>query len=154
MIKVYIAGGWKFRDEAREIQEMVRSEPNLCVTSTWVDREVTGMCPAKMSHAAKLDIEEVKEADVVLAIMKDNAYAYRGTFSEIGCALGQRKHVIIVCPGSYSLQMSANKDSLAPHFSHCCMTNVFFWHPEVLHAKTVKAALLILSTFEKSTVNA
>jgi len=141
MIKVYVAGGWQFRSEAKVIQERVRDQADLFVTSTWIDREVTGMCPEKMAHAAKCDIDEVTEADAVLAIMQNDTYAYRGTFSEIGCALGQNKPVVILCPGKHSLQTGgADSESPVPQFSHYCMTNVFYWHPLVVCVETVEEA--------------
>ena len=54
--------------------------------------------------------------------MDDADYSYRGTYTEIGCALGIGKPLHIVCPfeeGNTYLQ-----------------TNVFYWHQDITHHKS------------------
>lgn len=40
----------------------------------------------------------MQDADVIIALMDDPKYAYRGTFFEIGVAMGLKKKVIVVTP--------------------------------------------------------
>lgn len=55
--------------------------------------------PAGTSAAddARLDFDGVQDADIVVLIFSVSQHAYRGTFTEMGIALGTRKKIIAVC---------------------------------------------------------
>lgn len=135
MTSIYLAGGWKFRHNIKKVIPKFE-EAGIKVISTWIKRENGVNTPKMLANDALLDIEEVLEADITVAIMDDDSYAYRGTFTEIGCALGQGKRVIIVCPGT-----ATKIGDIEYEYSHYCMTNVFYWHPLVTQVKTVEEAI-------------
>lgn len=133
---IYVAGAWYNRHELKKLMDRLASEHGFRITSTWPGRETGINTPDKLALDAKMDLEEVANADMVLAVMEDPKYAYRGTFTEIGYALGQNKRVFIVCPGTVK-QLSDTKCE----FSFDCMTNVFYWHPNVIHCATLEEAV-------------
>lgn len=140
-LEVYVAGGWKFRNRIKTIMDRLRSDDRFHVVSGWVERENGYNAPSNLANDARCDIDEVTAADVVLAIMEDDKYAYRGTFTEIGCALGQSKPVIVVCPGT----AQEGRDGQYV-YSHYCQTNVFYHHALAKHVGDVDAAIEALLT--------
>jgi hypothetical protein len=78
-----------------------------------------------------------------LAVLDDDKYAYRGTFTEVGCAFGQNKSVVILCPGT-STKLSDDRYE----YSHYCMTNVFFHHPNAIHATKFDQVVEILKELQ------
>lgn len=120
---VYIAGAWAHRAEIAAIIKQVQGL-GAVVTHDWTRNDEL----ADQAKAAVLDVDAVKAADVVLLVMTDPAYAYRGTCTELGVALGcECKHVWIAGP-----------DTVA------AASNVFWHHPRVRHFATVDEALVEL----------
>lgn len=76
--------------------------------------------------------------------MNDEKYAYRGTFTELGCALGLEKPINIMCNGKVTY---VNETSCT--FSHYCMKNVFFWHKDIVHVDNIQDAVIELKKIEK-----
>lgn len=139
MKSVYVAGGWEFRVRLKLLMDTIQ-EKGLTVTSKWIERENGVNTPEALASDANFDISEVCASDYVLAILDDTKYAYRGTFTEIGCALGAGKRVIIVCPGE-----GEKLSDTRYNYSHYCMTNVFYWHPSIVHVTTVEEAINIIN---------
>lgn len=113
MTRVYVAG--KFNDRLR-IHQLITDEfstDRFRITHDWTQTEDQ----VSPSVAALKDIEGVIHADVIVVIMDDPRYSYRGTFTEIGAALALRKRIMIYCPV---------EDSEAK-------TNCFFHHPRIEH---------------------
>jgi len=112
MSRVYLGGKFDERVQIRgymtELEKL-----NFVITHDWATYESKSEHP-QADMAAK-DVEGVKSADAVVLLMLDPEYAYRGTFSELGVALGTNKRIYIVCP-----------DPKAK-----CRSNVFFHHPQV-----------------------
>jgi nucleoside 2-deoxyribosyltransferase len=141
-MKLYVAGGWKFRDEIAVVKTQFETY-GYTITSNWIDRENGLFTPENFENDANMDIKEVTEADVLVAVMTDPEYAYRGTCTEIGCALGQNKPVVIICPGT-SKKISDTKWE----FSHYCQRNVFFWHKNITHVLNVDDAVAHLNKID------
>ena len=114
MKKVYIAGKWANKKEMKNKINIVK-KMGFIITHDWTTNETLTRSHKELGHYAKLDIDGVTNADILIAVMDDPLYAYRGSFTEIGCALGQNKRVIIYCPYKKSL----------------CKTNCFYHHPLV-----------------------
>lgn len=129
-LKVYVAG--KFNDSKlpQYINE-IRNMDNVILTYDW-----TQNLGINQSDAAKNDINGVLNADVLIAVMEDPNYEYRGTFTELGCALGLDKTVIIVS-GVEGVQDSSN-------ITTKCSTNCFYWHPSILHVSNFEKAKKII----------
>lgn len=122
-MKVYVAGKWASVSVINSVQEKLRLQGHT-ITHDW-----TSFTPEQEleydTRRAILDANGVKAADVVFAIMTDKQYAYQETFTEIGCALGLDKEIIIVCPDD----------------DYYCASNCFFRHPFITHVKTVEEGL-------------
>jgi nucleoside 2-deoxyribosyltransferase len=121
MVKVWISGAWTHKDEMREKIDEVR-QLGYEITHDWTTNERTHDSDEKeLGEYARLDIDGVLLSDIAVAVMDNADYTYRGTYTEIGCALGVGKPLHIVCPfnGSAYLQ-----------------NNVFYWHPSITHHKS------------------
>lgn len=127
-MKIYLCGKWADACSLREKMNELK----------WYGHTITHDWTFNNSNfpkqSSKLDIDGVRNADIVIAIMDDPEYAYRGTFTEIGCALGQRKNVLIVCPPL----TDETKD-------YWCKTNCFFYHPQIFHYNSWEEVLTILN---------
>lgn len=75
---------------------------------------------------AEMDIDGVMSADIVVAVMNEQqgaVHGYRGTFCEIGCAIGLNKPVVVFCPLALTDAEGVITDGLGD--------NVFLFHPLV-----------------------
>lgn len=145
MSKVYVASGfpWKAQISTTNIH---LNQMGFNVVSTWSSIETGPNTPEADGLDAFRDINEVAEADILLAIMNDNKYAYRGTCTEIGTAIALKKLVIIVCNG---LGEEFEKSKGQYHYPYYCMSNVFFWHPQIIRVKTFEDAVNIMKVHAK-----
>lgn len=139
--KIYTASGWPFRASIARINAVLNAIQGLRVISTWVENEDGNNEPTNMGRDAQRDTDQVGECDVLLAIMNDPTYAYRGTNVEIGYALGRGKRVIIVCAG-----LGQERQVTDTHYDYPynCTSNVFFWHPSITRVSTLEDAILLL----------
>lgn len=122
----YVAGSYRGRETIPPYIDSLRANGYEC-TWDWPSCETHSQDHATMGHFAAKDIEGVQNANVVVAIMNDPGYAYRGTFTEIGCALGAGIPVVIYCP--------VNRDEMYAR------TNCFFCHPSITHVSTWEEAM-------------
>lgn len=119
--KVWVSGAWAHREEMSvKIDELRQLGYEITHDWTRVEKAETPS-PVDQGDYAKFDIDGVKNSDIAVAVMDDPDYAYRGTYTEIGCALGIGKPLHIVAP--YPLDSCGNY----------VQTNVFFWHPDITH---------------------
>jgi hypothetical protein len=113
MVRIYVAGKWSEKELIRGYMSQLIKLGHK-ITHDWTSYE-SNTANTKADMAFK-DVQGVAFADVI--VMDDPKYAYRGSFTELGAALGLLKDVYIICP---------DKDSE-------CRTNVFFHHPDITHA--------------------
>ena len=92
MSKFYLIGKFSTKDKIRELIKEVENI-GFHVTHNWTLEE-NFTCPK--SEQVENDINGVIAADFVIAIIDNKKYHYRGSFSEIGCALGLDKQVYLV----------------------------------------------------------
>lgn len=111
--KVYLAG--KFHDEEMPSRMKELTNKGFRITHNWTTNK-----DVPLTEAAILDINGVIDSDIVIAVMDDESYAYRGTFTEIGCAIGLSKRIIIV---------NANPNAE-------CVNLCFYHHPKIEHCDT------------------
>jgi len=140
-IKVYTASGWPYRQDVAKMNQQLRDN-NINVISTWIEEENGINTPEDCAKDALRDTRQVAEADVLLAIMNDDKYAYRGTWTEIGVAIALQKKIILVCPGYGQEKKISETRYEHPYY---CMNNVFFWHPAITRVKTLDEAINILT---------
>jgi len=117
----YLAGAYRARDTLVSYIDSLKALGYEC-TFNWAACEAHSDDHEQMGYFASKDIDGVANADVVVAIMDDKDYAYRGTFTEIGCALGLGIPVVIYCP--------------RPHHQVYARSNCFFCHPAIRHVST------------------
>lgn len=119
--KVWVSGAWVHR-KAMGIKIDQLRQLGYEITHDWTRVEkAPNPTPEDQGSYAKFDIDGVKKSDVAVAVMDDPDYAYRGTYTEIGCALGIGKPLHIVCPVEGDAYIK---------------TNVFFHHPDITHHKS------------------
>ncbi len=145
-MKLYVASGWNFRKDVQKINDRLRSE-NFDIISTWIECENGISSPTAYTIDAVRDTTEITNCDILLAIMSDKEYAYRGTFTEIGYAIGIKKPILIVCPGISDVQKISE---IKYNYSYSCMTNVFFWHTDCNHVPDLEEAIKKIHYFKLS----
>lgn len=144
---IYVAGAWIHRRDLNK-QMIKLKDLGFIITSNWPSFENKLNNPDDYAECSKFDIDGVVTADTILAIMTDPKYPYRGTYTEIGCAIGSGRRIIVVCDGICSHKQNNddeddnNKFNLT--FSHYCMENVFFWDPRIEHVSTFEDAIKLL----------
>lgn len=129
MSAVYVAGMWGAKAHIKGMMNDVTTRGHR-ITHDWTSFETELDGAAKLALNAEKDIAGVAQCDVFVAIMDDEHYPYRGSFTELGCALGLKKRVIIVCPSQTA----------------SCRTNCFFHHPAIEHVSSWEDALASLCT--------
>ncbi len=128
-MKVYVAGKFTEAKRIREVQAAVVAAGHS-ISFDWTKNKYEEGRPMHLQamHFAELDVKGVADADCVVAVLEDPVYEYRGTFTEIGIAIGQNKPVIVLSPTGRTM------DSRVAY-----STNVFFHHPRLFHVKRLDA---------------
>lgn len=124
-MRIYVAG--KFSD--KDLMHHYMTELTKLgheITRDWTQSGSDTGSNEQLANSALLDTEAIQKAYLVIAVLTDPKYAYRGTFTEIGYALGSCKKVIIVSP--------AGPDAYY-------RTNCFYHHPNILHVTNWEDAL-------------
>jgi hypothetical protein len=127
-MKVYVAGRWTRKTEAREAQRALVAAGHS-ITHDWTAADDTGMAGEEQiayhSEQARADVEGVFRADA-LVLLHDNTG--RGLFVELGLALADPCKAIVVIG--------------APRDAEAC---VFYHLPWIAHVATVAEAVAALS---------
>lgn len=119
-MKIYVAGKWHDKASIRGIMGQLEKLGHQ-ITHDWTKNEIETRTPEALRYYATLDLAGVDKADILVVIMTDKEYSYRGTFTEIGFAIGKCKPVYLYC----------DLDPKNP--SHHCFDNVFFHYPTIRH---------------------
>lgn len=115
-MSIYIAGKWGDKEDiSQKMTQLINM--GYKITHDWTKNESVTRDRSELAKFAVLDINGVLSADYMIVIMTDTKYPYRGTFTEIGCAIGAGKKILIYCPDEESY----------------CRTNCFFYHPSINH---------------------
>jgi len=122
VLPIYVAGKWADREEIGKFIDHL--PPQFQATWNWTKTEDNHVDISKMARAASNDIRGVQKAKVLVVMMTDPEYAYRGTWTEIGAALALGKPVICMAPW-FDGKVGSSATS-----------NVFFHHPSIVHVKT------------------
>jgi nucleoside 2-deoxyribosyltransferase len=138
---IYVAGMWSQKDVLLAKMGELKSL-GYNITSNWPHFENRLGNPDDYAECSRLDIEGVMTADTILVFMTDPKYPYRGTCTEIGCAMGSGKRIIIICDGVSEAHVMP--DHIKYTHSHYCMENVFFWDKRIEHVSSYEDALKLL----------
>ncbi len=99
-MRIYVAGKWSEKEAIRAFMERLRKAGHE-ITEDWTQHPASAE-PGKAKDSTLLaldaaaDLRGIKNAQILIAVMQDSKYPYRGTFFEIGFALGLGKGVMIV----------------------------------------------------------
>lgn len=124
-MKVYVGGKFADKQKIRGYMDEIEKLGHT-ISHDWTSFKVKldednifmgNTSEDNMEESAKYDIKGVQECDVMVAILDDKQYPYQGTFTELGCALGLGKKIIVMCP-----EPDAE-----------CRTTCFFYHPTIIH---------------------
>jgi nucleoside 2-deoxyribosyltransferase len=119
MTNIYVAGKWTDKDTIKKYMLELESMGHT-ITHDWTTFEFeTKNTKPQMAFA---DIEGVKKADMVVILMTDPEYAYRGSFTELGAALALNKKIYLV----------SDAENARANYK----TNVFFHHPLINHIES------------------
>lgn len=135
-MKLYVAGKWS---EMEWVGQRIVELQGLGyeITHDWTKVEQSDRSKEALGRYGKFDIDGVKGSDVLVALLTDKSYPYRGTFCEIGCALGTGRKVLVMTPEGY------DSDGKWP---------CFFYHPDIVHVSSwtdVLEKLKSWSSFKK-----
>lgn len=90
-MNVYVAGAYCDKPTVQQVQNELR-KIGCTITHDW-----TTAAHATALEDALADERGVNQADVVVVVFSVADHAYRGTFTEMGMALGLRKLVFALC---------------------------------------------------------
>lgn len=101
----YVAGKWTDGPKIREVMAHL-AKNGIEITHDWTSYEIIPPGKvltreedfARLQDCADHDIDGVRRAEVVVALLTDAKYPYRGTCAEFGAALALGKPVILVIP--------------------------------------------------------
>lgn len=115
-MKVYLAGKFANKRSLALKRNQIQALGHA-ITFDWISHECHDPTSSKqLGECARKDLRGVSNADVVMVVMDDPKYSYRGTFTEIGAAIALKKKLILVSPN--------NPD--AYYYS-----NIFWHHPHI-----------------------
>lgn len=89
-MKLYLAGRFPIKKEIGKLGEELE-KCGIEITTKWWDIEQTHSSNRSVEESTSVGTKElfgIVNADVVIAIIDDKDYAYRGTLTELGIALG------------------------------------------------------------------
>lgn len=98
--KVYLASRLANGPEVEKVANALEATGEFQVTCRWwkYDLPQDARKVETLRHIGLADAQGVLEADLVVVMLTDPTYAYRGSMSELGIALGAGKHVACVAP--------------------------------------------------------
>ena len=114
-VRIYVAGSWAHRVEIRDFQKVLLDRiPNMQLTHDWTFAEdiVWEQRTTEFNRKhAELDLYTgVGTADAVVAIFTNPELAYRGTYEEIGFALGRGLPVFVFSPHMHNKECYVTKN--------------------------------------------
>lgn len=95
-MRIYVAGKWSDKPLVQEYISKFKSLSHT-ITHDWTTVETSAQPSLEESaYMAEADINGVRTSDLVVVILKDPVYPYRGTCCEMGAALACGKSVVVV----------------------------------------------------------
>lgn len=118
---VFVATGWPQRTEGAALMRLLEQR-GLRIACDWTSQPATNK-----KDTSVRDVAAMQQAQVLVAVMTLSAYAYKGTWTEVGMALGRGIPVVLVSPF-----VEGEAD---------CAKNVYFHHPSFLRFASADALL-------------
>lgn len=122
-LEIYVAGRWNSREQLLARAESLERQ-GAEITHKWMLVETKSERTSAMRGQLALDdTEGVKTADVVVVVIDNVDYPYRGTYCEIGTAIGHGVPVVMY-------------EAVDIPDSSYVGQNIFFHHPHIHHVKS------------------
>ena len=120
--KVFVATGYQQRSDGAELMRALEAR-GLTITCDWtLDSDLN------KEDKADRDIAAVKAAQVLVVLMTLPAYAYQGTWTELGIAIGANIPIVLVSP-------------FGPADETTCARNIYFHLRQAQRFNSVRALL-------------
>jgi hypothetical protein len=137
-LRIYVAGAFCDKAAVRRVQDALRAAGHT-ITLDWTWHEDGTKDAAALAADAAADVDGVARADAALFLFTQPTYAYRGTFTELGVALGMaaagaKQRLVIV-------------DALPASTAAYYRTNCFFHHGAVKPADRFDSVAAALASF-------
>jgi hypothetical protein len=116
----YVATAYTQQVEAKALMKTLVETYGMRVSHDWT--QATG---ETLARKGVLDYTGVTMASTVLVVMNLKDYAYKGTFAELGIALGRGNHIALISP------FTKEEDAV-------CARVPFFHHPALHHWATIE----------------
>jgi hypothetical protein len=126
---VYVAGKWAEKQAARDVMAHVRAA-GYTITEDWTQHADGQKTADQLANDAMHDVTGVLAATAIIVLLTDASYPYRGSFFEMGVAIGANKRVLVV----------AN-----PNLDAAFRKVAFFHLPEIEVFPSVEAAVSALA---------
>ena len=147
ILNVYVAGKFSDFPFIRKVKRELLEDPEGYHTSKARDRDIAlkdtydwTIAAEKvlsedpdflsLEKGAEYDIGGVKDANLLVVVFNDDYYAYRGSFTELGCALGGAGKRVFVLDTNYRGHTTA-KEEVKHRPKTSPATNCFYWHPDI-----------------------
>lgn len=128
-MRIYVASKWARRELTRDIMAVLVTLGHT-IAYDWTHHKETKSSEKEYADEAAADVAGIRSADLFIADMDDPAYPYRGTFFEMGVAVGANIPVVIVTP-----YVTFDPKNVAFH------SNCFTTLPSILRVRTFTEAL-------------
>ncbi len=125
--RVFVASAFPTRMAASDLMDSLRKR-GLVITCDWTKPSST----ESRQEIAAADFQGVTSAQLLVAVMTLTDYDYKGTFTELGIALGAGVPILIITP----FHKTSN--------TAVCARNVYWALPELVHGPTSVLELLTL----------
>lgn len=150
----YLAGAFNQKQFLNKLIQKIEKSTKLKCTWNWSKVEEQNTSREIFGYYAKKDIDGVVDADVFIAVFNDPNYSYRGTSTELGCAIGLEKDIFIYNPHDNIDEIEVSDEDVKDNCSDekyienfNAKTNCFYHHPNITH--TNKFSKLIRFIQEK-----
>jgi len=127
---VFVASGWNQKEAAHALMLEVEKR-GLQIARDWTTG-ANGLTKREMSVR---DVEAMCKAQVLVAVMTLQHYEYKGTWTEVGMALGRGIPVVLVSP-------------FVKEEEAVCAKNVYFHHPSFTRFKNAEELLAAIDSVQ------
>jgi nucleoside 2-deoxyribosyltransferase len=96
-MRIYLAGKWNDKAKIRAIMAALTNRGHT-ITHDWTHHKEHKKTQEDYEQDAVADLIGIDCAELFIAYLDDPNYAYNGTFTELGFALGKQIPVVIMTP--------------------------------------------------------
>lgn len=146
----FLSGDYNQKSFLNDLIQKIEKSTELKCTWNWTKVGDHDTSRETLGYYTEKQINGVVDADVFIAIFNDECKEYRGTFIELGCALGLKKKIFIYNPFNIinGFYFNLNQNSLENN-SFKAKTNCFYHPPEITQTNSFTDLLYYLGYMSK-----